>query len=124
MDRLDLHIDVMPVEFDSLSASVSAEPSAEIKARVDRARLIQRERFLDTDITCNARLTPALLRQKCPVSDSGTSLLRNAFERLGLSARAYDRILKVSRTIADLDGSETIESRHIAEAVQLSLIHI
>lgn len=118
LDRLDLHIDAMPVEFDHISSTVRSESSAEIKKRVDAARKIQNERFKGTNITCNARITPALLQQTCPISDSGMKLLRNAFEKLGLSARAYDRILKVSRTIADLDNSEVLESRHIAEVIQ------
>ncbi len=118
LDRLDLHIDAMPVEFDHISSKTPSESSAQIKLRVDKARQIQNERYKGTGITCNARLTPARLQKDCPVSESGMQLLRNAFEKLGLSARAYDRILKVSRTIADLDESDTIESRHIAEAIQ------
>ncbi len=118
LDRLDLHIDAMPVDFDNISSAEKAECSADIKSRVNKARAIQNKRFEGTDITCNARITPARLQQDCAVSQSGMVLLRNAFDRLGLSARAYDRILKVSRTIADLDCSEIIESRHIAEAVQ------
>lgn len=118
LDRLDLHIDAMPVEFDHISSTEKAESSAEIKKRVDKARAIQNARFEGTDITCNARITPARLQSDCRVSDAGLSLLRSAFDRLGLSARAYDRVLKVSRTIADLDGSEILESRHIAEAIQ------
>ncbi|MEG1028202.1 MAG: ATP-binding protein, partial [Oscillospiraceae bacterium] len=118
LDRLDLHIDAMPVDFENISSAEKAECSADIKSRVNKARTIQNQRFDGTDITCNARITPARLQLDCPVSQSGMVLLRNAFDRLGLSARAYDRILKVSRTIADLDSSEIIESRHIAEAVQ------
>lgn len=118
LDRLDLHIDAMPVEFDHLSSNKPAEASAAIKARVDAVREIQNERFKGTDITCNARITSARLATDCPLSDSARQLLRGAFDRLGLSARAYDRILKVSRTIADMDKSEVIESRHISEAIQ------
>lgn len=118
LDRLDLHIDAMPVEFSSLSSTAAEESSKEIKQRVDRARAIQNARYQGTDIHCNARLTPARLQADCPVSDSGKQLLQNAFDRMGMSARAYDRILKVARTIADLDGSEVLESRHIAEAIQ------
>lgn len=118
LDRLDLHIDAMPVEFDHISSTEQSESSAAIKQRVDKARQIQNERYKGTGIICNARLTPARLQKDCPVSESGMMLLRNGFEKLGLSARAYDRILKVSRTIADLDGSATLESRHIAEAIQ------
>lgn len=118
LDRLDLHIDAMPVEFDSLASSDKSESSTEIKIRVDKARKIQNERFANTPITCNARITPARLHEDCPVSDNGKKLLQNAFDKMGLSARAFDRILKVSRTIADLDNQEVIQSKHIAEAIQ------
>lgn len=118
LDRLDLHIDVAPVEFQDISSSEKSESSALIKARVDKARQIQNERYRGLEITSNARLTPSLIRDICPVTDSGMKLLRNAFDRLGLSARAYDRILKVARTIADLDGEEVIGSAHIAETIQ------
>lgn len=118
LDRLDLHIDAMPVEFDHISSTTPSESSTEIKLRVDKARQIQNDRYKGTTITCNARLTPKRLQADCPVSDSGMQLLKNAFDRLGLSARAYDRILKVSRTIADMEESEVINNRHIAEAIQ------
>lgn len=118
LDRLDLHIDAMPVEFDQISSDEKSESSEQIKKRVDQARELQNERFKGTGVSCNARISPSQLQKLCPVSESGLKLLRNAFDRLGLSARAYDRILKVSRTIADLDKSELLESRHIAEAIQ------
>lgn len=118
LDRLDLHIDVMPVEFEHISSTEKAESSAAIKARVNAARIIQNERFQGTGITCNARITPAKLHEICRLTDKGLSMLKTAFEKLGLSARAYDRILKVSRTIADLDGSEVIGAAHVAEAIQ------
>ncbi|MEG2813204.1 MAG: YifB family Mg chelatase-like AAA ATPase [Oscillospiraceae bacterium] len=118
LDRLDLHIDAMPVEFDHISSSEKSETSAKIKERIDKARKIQNQRFQNTPITCNARITPARLHEDCPLSDNAISILRSAFDRLGLSARAYDRILKVSRTIADLDNADVIDSRHIAEAIQ------
>ena len=118
LDRLDLHIEVPPVEFDELSSEEKAESSAAIRARVNAARGIQNRRFRGTGITCNARITPDRLHDFCPMEEKSTSLLKAAFERFGLSARAYDRVLKVCRTIADLDGSETILSRHVAEAVQ------
>ncbi len=118
LDRLDLHIEVPPVEFDELSSDEKAESSADIRARVNAAREIQNRRFRGTDITCNARITPDTLHDFCPMSDKSRTLLKTAFDRLGLSARAYDRVLKVCRTIADLDGCETIEPRHVAEAVQ------
>jgi magnesium chelatase family protein len=118
LDRLDLHIDAMPVEFEHLSSSEKAESSDQIKKRVNIARAIQNERFKHTKTTCNARIEPGMLLETCKVSDSAKALLQSAFERMGLSARAYDRVLKVSRTIADLDQSEVIQSSHIAEAVQ------
>ena len=118
LDRIDLHVEVMPVEFDDLSTSVKAESSAEIRKRVNAARRIQNERYKGTEITCNAMLTPAMIHQYCELTEGAKELLKNAFERMGLSARAYDRILKVSRTIADLDESELIDVKHIAEALQ------
>ncbi len=118
LDRLDLHIDAMPVEFEHISSTQKAESSKTIKARVNAAREIQNNRFAGTGITCNARITPAKLQEICQLSDKGKVILKNAFDRLGLSARAYDRILKVARTIADLDGSEVIDTAHIAEAIQ------
>lgn len=118
LDRLDLHIEVPPVEFDEISSQEKAESSAMIKERVNSARKLQNERFKDTPVTCNARITPDMLQEVCRLSEPGRELLKKAFEKLGLSARAYDRILKVSRTIADLDQSEEIEPRHVAEAVQ------
>lgn len=118
LDRLDLHIEVAPVEFDSLSSKAPGESSASVRARVNRARQFQAARYEGKGVFCNARLTPGLLSEACPVSDAGKQLLRQAFDRMGLSARAYDRILKVARTIADLDEAEVIEQRHLAEAVQ------
>lgn len=118
LDRIDLHVEVMPVEFGELSSEKKAETSAEIRKRVNAARKVQNERYAGTGIACNAMLTPAMLRKYCVLSEGARGLLKNAFERMGLSARAYDRILKVSRTIADLEGSENIEAKHIAEALQ------
>ena len=118
LDRLDLHIEALPVEFQHISSSEPAESSAAMKARVNAARKIQEERFRGTGITQNAHIPSARLHKDCPVTDSGNKLLENAFNRMGLSARAYDRILKVARTIADLDQSDVIDSRHVAEAVQ------
>ena len=118
LDRLDLHIEVPPVNFESLSGVQKAEPSSEIRKRVNAAREIQNERFRGTPITCNARITPDLLNDACRLSPAGKELLKAAFEKLGLSARAYDRVLKVARTIADLAGSTDIEAEHAAESVQ------
>ncbi len=118
LDRFDLHIEVAPVEFEDLSAKASEEPSAEIRKRVVAARAIQKERFSGTRITCNALITPDKLQEFCPMDDSAETLMKNVFDRLGLSARAYDRILKVARTIADLDSSEVIRKQHVAAASQ------
>jgi len=118
LDRLDLHIEVPPVGFDELDSNEEAESSAEIRKRVNAARAVQNERFKGTGITCNARITPDRLHEYCRLDENGRELLKNAFEKMGLSARAYDRILKVCRTIADLDKSKNIKTRHVAEAVQ------
>ena len=118
LDRFDLHIEVAPVEFDDMSSDKKEETSAEIRKRVQAARNIQSERFKNTNITCNALITADKLQDMCPMDDNARKLLRNVFDKLGLSARAYDRILKVARTIADLDNQETIGKRHIAAAAQ------
>jgi magnesium chelatase family protein len=118
LDRLDIHIEVPPVDYNQLSDKEAGEESASIRARVNEARNIQLERFKGTNITCNAKMTPALTRKYCVLSDAASKTLEISFERLGLSARAYDKILKVARTIADLDKSEIIENKHILEAIQ------
>ena len=118
LDRMDLHVEVPPVGFDALSSGQKAESSAAIRERVNAAREIQHRRLRGTGISCNARITPDLLHEVCRLSAPAQALLKTAFEKMGLSARAFDRVLKVSRTIADLDQSETIEPRHAAEAVQ------
>ena len=121
LDRIDRHIVGPPVEFDQLSASGSEEPSAAIQQRVERARALQRERYRKhqaSPAACNAKILPELLKAACPMTESARRLLKLSFEKLGLSARAYDRILKVARTIADLDQEEIIQSGHMAEAVQ------
>ncbi len=118
LDRIDLHIEVPPVEYDQLSAKQKAESSAAIRARVNAARAIQQRRFADTGITSNARIPTSMLKTYCPLTEAANTLLKGAFERMGLSARAYDRLLKVARTIADLDGSDIIDTPHIAEAIQ------
>lgn len=118
LDRLDLHIEVPPVKFDELSAQECGETSAQIKARVDSARQVQQERYSRLGISCNARLTPALLSEACVMDRDAQQILKCSFEKLGFSARAYDRVLKVARTVADLDGSRTIRAPHIAEAIQ------
>lgn len=118
LDRFDLHIEAAPVSFEDLSASAPEEPSAEIRKRVAAARTLQSERFRGTKITCNARITPDKLAEFCPMTDKAKQRLKGVFEKLGLSARAYDRLLKVARTSADLQKEEVIGEQHIAEAVQ------
>jgi magnesium chelatase family protein len=118
LDRIDIHIEVVPVPFDKLTELRPAESSESVRYRVINARKIQVERFNSHNgIHCNAQLSPALMRQHCNISSEGNILLKNAMEKLGLSARAYDRILKVSRTIADLAESNHIEPHHLAEAI-------
>lgn len=118
LDRIDIHIEVVPVPFEKLAELRPAESSETVRFRVIKARKIQFERFNGYDsIHSNAQLTPALMREHCVISEEGSHLLKNAMEKLGLSARAYDRILKVSRTIADLDGCRNIEPHHLAEAI-------
>ena len=118
MDRIDLHVEVLPVAYRELSDVRKGEPSAEIRKRVIQARQIQEERFAAfPGIHANAQMTPQLLQRCCVLDSSGQDRLRNAMQRLGLSARAYDRILKVARTIADLEGSERIQADHLAEAI-------
>lgn len=118
LDRMDIHAEVPPVDYEELSRSAPSESSEEIRKRVNAARKIQHERFANKGIACNARITPSLLHETCPMTDDASRLLQMAFDRLKLSGRAYDRILKVARTVADLDGSETIGSTHISEAIQ------
>lgn len=119
LDRIDIHVEVIPVPFEKLSSAPLAESSAQIRERVVKARQIQEERFVPwTDVHCNAQMTSKLIRQFCALDEAGTAILKTAMERLNLSARAYDRILKVSRTIADLEGSEKILPQHVAEAIQ------
>ena len=117
LDRMDIHCEVPPVDYESLSRSAPSESSEEIRKRVDNARLIQLQRFGDSGISCNARITPAKLHEFCRMTDEASHVLQMSFNRLKLSARAYDRIVKVARTVADLDGEEIISSAHIMEAI-------
>lgn len=119
LDRIDLHVEVTPVAFSELSSQQLTEDSATIRERVIRARELQAERYKNhTGIYANAQMSSKLLREICVISTIGENLLKKAMERLNLSARAYDRILKVSRTIADLSGSADIKPEHLAEAIQ------
>jgi len=118
LDRIDIQVEVAPVDFEKLSNIQNEESSASIKQRVNKARDLQSKRYKHYNISCNSQLTPDLLKKYCVLSENAKNLFKKAFEDLSLSARAYDRILKVSRTIADLAQSETIKSSHVAEAIQ------
>ena len=119
LDRIDLHVEVTPVTFDQMTETRKAETSADIQPRVDKARQVQEARFADyIDVHSNAMMPPQMVKDICQISEAGRMLLKTAMERLGLSARAYYRILKVARTIADLAGTEEIQIQHLAEAIQ------
>lgn len=118
LDRIDIHVEVVPVPFRELTEARTSEQSESVRERVVKARKIQEDRYEENKgIHCNAQMSSKLLRNICHVDDTGQTLLKNAMEKLSLSARAYDRILKVSRTIADLDGSPDIKTDHLAEAI-------
>jgi magnesium chelatase family protein len=118
IDRIDLHVEVTPVDFNQLSSLQTAEKSEVIRERVIMARAVQDIRFGDhPHLHYNAQMSPNLVRKICRINDDGRMLIKRAMEKLSLSARAYDRILKVSRTIADLEGSNSIELDHLAEAI-------
>jgi magnesium chelatase family protein len=125
LDRIDLHVEVTPVSFDQMTSNRKSETSEQIRERVIKAREVQITRFKaindsggDMQVYCNAMMQPQMVKEICVISEAGRSLLKAAMEKLGLSARAYDRILKVSRTIADLAASEDIKIEHLAEAIQ------
>jgi magnesium chelatase family protein len=118
LDRIDLHVEVVPVSFDEMTARRKSETSTEIRDRVVKAREMQSQRFKNQPIYCNAMMSSNQVKEICLISETGNALLKTAMERLGLSARAYDRILKVSRTIADLSGMDEIQVEHLAEAIQ------
>ena len=118
LDRIDICTEVSPVKYQKLDSKEQAESSEEIKKRVDKARRIQQERYKESRIVSNSELTPKLIEKYCKLDEKSKEVLESAFNKLKLSARAYGRILKVSRTIADLDESKNIEVKHIAEAIQ------
>jgi magnesium chelatase family protein len=119
LDRIDLHVEVTPVSFDEMTSNRKTESSAQIRERVIKAREIQSERFKDLEeIYSNAMMPPQMVKEICTINEAGKTLLKTAMEKLRLSARAYDRILKVSRTIADLAESREIKIEHLAEAIQ------
>lgn len=117
LDRIDLHIEVPPVPYDQLSQKKPAETSAQIRQRVNAAREIQKCRFENTGVKCNARLTTKLIREHCELTPEAGHILQLAFDKLGMSARAYDRLVKISRTIADLANEEKIGTEHVSEAL-------
>lgn len=118
LDRIDIQVEVTPAKYEKLQSNEIVETSEQIKERVNRARNIQRKRYKNLEIYSNSELSPKLIEQYCKLDEKGKRILQRAFETLGLSARAHGRILKVARTIADLDGKENIEVSHIAEAIQ------
>ncbi len=118
LDRFDIHVEVPPVEFEELRATEKSESSKSIKQRVDKAREIQRVRFEGSETTCNAKINADQFQKYCVIDKEAEHTLKSAFEALGFTARAYDRVLKVARTIADLDGAEVIQSHHVLEAIQ------
>ena len=118
LDRIDIQVEVSNVDYEDLSSTENSETSAEIKKRVDKTRKLQLERYKDYNIYSNLQLDAGMLKKFCPLGEEENAILRAAFDNLGLSARAHSRILKVARTIADLEGSENIKSEHIAEAIQ------
>lgn len=118
LDRIDIQVEATPVKYQKLNSEEQIESSENIKKRVDMARRIQQERYKESKIYSNSQLTPKLIEKYCKLDEDGKNILQSAFERLGLSARAYGRILKVARTIADLSGSSNIEKNHIVEAIQ------
>jgi magnesium chelatase family protein len=128
LDRIDIHIEVPRVDYDKLTADRLGEPSEAIQARVEQAREMQRQRFAvgavretplhGTPLLCNADMGPTEVRQICQLDETGRGLVRAAMQQLQMSARAFHRILKLARTIADLAGSERIETAHLAEAIQ------
>ena len=117
LDRIDLHVEVPPVNYSELSDTGKGESSAQIRERVNNARRLQNERYKGTGVTCNARLTPAMLKKYCVMDENAQRYLRLSFDRLGMSARTYDRLLKVARTVADLNNSEIIKKEHIFSAI-------
>ena len=122
LDRIDIHVTVSPVPYEELEKRPKGECSASIRAKINAARKKQVERYAQYGIMTNSQLTPALMDKFCKPDEKGQELLKAAYDRLGLSARGYDKLLKLARTIADLDDSEVIGAKHIAEAVQYRLL--
>lgn len=123
LDRIDIVVEVPAVHFEDLRSRTEAEPSASVQQRVNAAREIQNRRFGSGGM-CNARMGPNEMRRFCTLGEESAMLMKNAFDAMGLTARSYDRILKVARTVADLDGSEEILPQHIAEAIQYRAVNL
>ena len=124
LDRIDIVVEVPAVHFEDLRRRAEAEPSSEIKKRVNAARSIQQQRFRENGSMCNARMGPEEMRRYCGLSDDCAALMKQAFDTMGLTARSYDRILKVARTVADLEGSAEIQMQHLAEAIQYRAVNL
>lgn len=118
LDRIDLHVEVQSVDYAQLADTTRGEPSSAIRQRVNRARQMQARRFAGTGITCNAKMPPQMTKDCCRLTEDASALLQISFDKLGLSARAYDKILRIARTIADLEQTEKINGAHISEALQ------
>ena len=118
LDRIDMYIEVPSVEYEAMRRREQPESSAVIRQRVNAAREVQKQRFAGTEVSCNAYMTPAMIGRYCRLDNAGEKLMQGAFDRLGLTGRSHDRILRMARTIADLEGAEAIEAPHLAEAIQ------
>jgi magnesium chelatase family protein len=118
LDRIDMHVEMGPVTYSQIADTAVEEPSCEVKARVNKARAMQQSRFKDYGIHCNSQMDMKLSKKFCTIDKDSQSLIKRAFTSMGMSARAYWRILKVARTIADLSENEQIQTSHIAEAIQ------
>ena len=118
LDRIDMHIEVPSVEYEAMRRREKPESSETVRQRVNAAREIQKRRFAGTEVSCNAYMTPSMVGRYCALDEAGEKLLQGAFERLGLTGRSHDRILRMARTIADLEGAEDISAAHLAEAIQ------